>query len=114
MTDIATIDKFLTDLVECDDLNDLAADGGVTVGMVFQQQARWMRTLLARIVIETPPPADPDRCEARRMVAETYRTAGYERNARKAESGAWDEDPVLVAALACIKRGRELAQPVTR
>lgn len=50
--DIATIDRFLTDLAQCPDLTDLAADGGVTVGMVFQQEARWMRTLLARVLHE--------------------------------------------------------------
>lgn len=42
------IDRFLIDLSECKDFDEPAADGGITVGMVFQQQAKWMRTLLAR------------------------------------------------------------------
>ncbi len=43
-----TVDRFLADLAEFPDLTDIVADGGVTSGMVFQQQARHMRTLLAR------------------------------------------------------------------
>lgn len=45
-------DKFMTDLVDNPDLNDIAADGGITVGMVFQQQAKWERTLIARALQE--------------------------------------------------------------
>ena len=39
--------NFLNDFSRAD-LDDIAADGGVTVGMVFQQQAKWEATLLAR------------------------------------------------------------------
>ena len=45
---LARADKFLTDLVDSPDLNDIAADGGITVGMVFKQQAKWERTKIAR------------------------------------------------------------------
>ena len=66
LAQINTIDRFLRDLSECPDLDESAADGGITVGMVYQHQARWMRTLLARATLSPAPEIE----ERARRVAE--------------------------------------------
>jgi hypothetical protein len=57
---LAGLAKFLADFAEAD-LDDIAADGGVTVGMVFQQQARTVfgprLTALADARAHSSPPS---------------------------------------------------------
>lgn len=50
VADLQTVTAWLSGLSECPDLNDVCADGGVTVGMVYQQEAREMSGRLARIL----------------------------------------------------------------
>ena len=52
-------DRFLAGLVDVKDFEEPAADGGVTVGMVFQHGAAHLRTVLARSTIAPTPIGEP-------------------------------------------------------
>ena len=48
--DLNTIRTWLDGLSTCSDLNEVCADGGITVGMVYQQDAREFSGRISRIL----------------------------------------------------------------
>ena len=56
--DLQTIRMWLEGLADCTDMNEVCADGGVTVGMAYQQDAREFSARIARMLPTTPQPAD--------------------------------------------------------
>jgi hypothetical protein len=56
--DLQTIRMWLEGLADCTDMNEVCADGGVTVGMAYQQDAREFSARIARMLPATPQPAD--------------------------------------------------------
>ena len=50
VADLRTITAWLDGLATCPDLDDVCADGGVTVGMAYQQEAREFAGRLRRVL----------------------------------------------------------------
>ena len=56
LADLHTIKGWLHGLSTCPDMNDVVADGGVTVADVYQQEAREFAGRIGRIIDTTPQP----------------------------------------------------------